>query len=401
MAVSKSSLKKRGKVFYLRFSENATCKRISLHTNSRETAKELQRRFDSARAHGEGNVFPTKTPLASALAAYIAHMKVARTRHGNTADLSYLRNAFGPICEALKFKRRHNRAPEEDADKRCREHAIDCAYLEQVTVAQVSDFIREHVQRYGLQAKTANRYREVFGRLFSWSMEEGGVRMPANLNPAAKVKRYKERAPEIHFLTREQIEQQLVVLKEHPVIHAMVATYIYAGLRREEAIWLAVEDVDFDVGMFGVIRVRAKTVDGDFWEPKTKVNRIVPISRTLRVILDGYTRPGVLALWFFPSPRGNRWDPDNFSGLLREINRAAGLSWSCLTHRHTFGSQLAMKGESLYKISTLMGNSPEICRRHYATLMPESLVQSVEFDSEFADIDWRAADGPRATLVKE
>jgi hypothetical protein len=42
-----------------------------------------------------------------------------------------------------------------------------------------------------------------------------------------------------------------------------------------------------------------------------------------------------------------------------------------------------MKGESLYKISTLMGNSPEICRRHYAMLMPESLVQSVEFDSDF------------------
>lgn len=96
MAVSKSSLKRRGKVFYLRFSENATRKRISLHTNSRETAKELQRRFDSARARGEGNVFPTQTPLASAVAAYIAHMKVARTRHGYTADLSYLRNAFGP-----------------------------------------------------------------------------------------------------------------------------------------------------------------------------------------------------------------------------------------------------------------------------------------------------------------
>ena len=42
-----------------------------------------------------------------------------------------------------------------------------------------------------------------------------------------------------------------------------------------------------------------------------------------------------------------------------------------------------MKGESLYKISALMGNSPEICRRHYAMLMPEALVQSVEFDSSF------------------
>jgi len=56
-----------------------------------------------------------------------------------------------------------------------------------------------------------------------------------------------------------------------------------------------------------------------------------------------------------------------------------------------------MKGERLYEISTLMGNSPEICRRHYATLMPESLDQSVEFDSEFADISSRTE--PRAVSL--
>jgi len=38
-----------------------------------------------------------------------------------------------------------------------------------------------------------------------------------------------------------------------------------------------------------------------------------------------------------------------------------------------------MKGESLYKISKIMGNSPEICRKHYAALLPESLTGSVEF----------------------
>jgi hypothetical protein len=38
-----------------------------------------------------------------------------------------------------------------------------------------------------------------------------------------------------------------------------------------------------------------------------------------------------------------------------------------------------MKGESLYKISHLMGNSPEICRRHYAALTPEVLGETVDF----------------------
>ena len=34
---------------------------------------------------------------------------------------------------------------------------------------------------------------------------------------------------------------------------------------------------------------------------------------------------------------------------------------------------------SLYKISALMGNSPEICRKHYAALMPQEMRDEVEF----------------------
>jgi len=56
--------------------------------------------------------------------------------------------------------------------------------------------------------------------------------------------------------------------------------------------------------------------------------------------------------------------------------------WSCLDFRHTFGSQLAQKGESLYKILELMGNSPEICRKHYAALIPERMRDVVEFDEK-------------------
>jgi site-specific recombinase XerD len=174
-------------------------------------------------------------------------MKATRTRHGYMADLSYLRNAFGPICDVLKPRRRCNRTPQDSADVQRHDPVIRAAYLEHVTTAQLSDF-----------------------------------------------------------------------------------------------------------------------------------------SRALRAILDAYARPVVSGPWFFPSPRGKRWDPDNFSQALRKINRAAGLPWSCLTFRQTFGSLLAMKGESLYKISALMGNSPEICRRHYAMLMPEALAQSVEFESDFA-----------------
>jgi integrase len=109
-----------------------------------------------------------------------------------------------------------------------------------------------------------------------------------------------------------------------------------------------------------MIRVRAKTIDGESWQPKTKINRAVPISTTLRRYLDAYRPRIVPGGWYFPSPEGMRWDPDNFSQDLRALNEKTHLPWACLDYRHAFGSQLAMKGESLYKTSELWG----IRRRH-------------------------------------
>lgn len=321
-------------------------KQAGAGTEPNQVALDKPPSSDPTPEHGVHDPFPARTPLSGIVAKYIDCMKTRRTCHGFTADLSYLRGIFGPVCAELERKRTNPRRRRGNLDQQLREPHIEAAYLEEVTTSQIADFIRESVQRYELQSKTANRYREVLHRLFSWAMDEGGVCMPGNANPVDKVKRYKESAPQIRFLSLDQIDQQLEVLKDHPELRALVAVYIYAGLRREEALWLTAEDVDLNAGKHGIIRVQAKSVAGETWQPKTKVNRVVPISSALRTFLDHYERPEVPGRWYFPSPRGKRWDANNFSETLRHINRAAGLSWSCLHFRHTFGSLLAMKGES-------------------------------------------------------
>ena len=120
----------------------------------------------------------------------------------------------------------------------------------------------------------------------------------------------------------------------------------------------------------------------------------VPISRALRAYPDSYTPRPSFGDWYVPSPKGSRYDVDNFSQDLCAANQKAGLSWTCLIYRHTFGTQLAMKGESLYKIATLMGNSAEICRRHCAALTPESMTNTVEFSITFGPRDTAAATAP-------
>jgi integrase len=100
------------------------------------------------------------------------------------------------------------------------------------------------------------------------------------------VKRYKESAPEIHFLSLAQIDQQLDGLADQLQFQVMVATLIFAGLRREELLWLTKDDLDFAAGTYGLLRIRAKTIDDESWQPKTKTNRAVPVHSRLRLYLD-------------------------------------------------------------------------------------------------------------------
>jgi integrase len=392
-----AGLLKRGTKFYAIYRIGGREVRRSLETHSRQLAKEKLRQLESALARGEANPLPTKTPIAEVLDAYVAHIRAHKTPKSAQTEIYYLREAFGTVCETLKITSRkpsrkaRKRPLKPGADKRRRvlPH-IEVNCFEEITTAAVSDFITALVQARGLSPKTANHYRQILTRVCNWAMKERGIRMPADRNPAAAVKRYHEEAPDIRFLTLAQIEKQLNALTLWPQLQTMVAVYIYAGLRREEALWLQVEDIDLTTGTCGMIRLHAKTVAGEFWQPKTRRNRVVPISSALRAYLDRWTPPKSHHDWYFPSPEGRRWDADNFSQDLRAAQKKTKLPYACLDFRHTFGSQLAMKGESLYKISALMGNSPEICRRHYAALVPEAVADTVEFGQAPRDDSRRA-----------
>jgi integrase len=122
-------------------------------------------------------------------------------------------------------------------------------------------------------------------------MTQHGIKMPEDKNPAARVDRYKERAPEIRFHTLRQVGEQLDALSENLQLQAMVATLIYVGLRREELLWLTHDDLGVSAGTHGPIRVRAKTIGGDSWQPRTKRNRAVPMSSRLRLCLDKWRLP--------------------------------------------------------------------------------------------------------------
>ena len=382
-----ASLKKRGQVYYGQYYVGKKQRRVSFATTNYQVAKAKLRKLEDRLASGDDNPMPTRTPIDEVLTAYVQQIRTVKTPKSAQTDIYYLRETFGPICDALSTTSRRlsgktrKRKKKFGQDRRCRPHVIEAACFEAIATRDIAEFIGGQVRSRGLAPKTANRYREILTRLFNWAMGQGVVRLPSGTNPAAKVERYKERAGQIRFLTLAQIDEQLLSLRFNPKLQAMVAVLIYAGLRREELLWLTLDDIDLNSrnGGHGIIRVRAKAINEEFWQPKTKANRAVPISKSLRSHLDRYTPSKSDHGWFFPSPEGKRWDVDNFSRSLRRANREAGLPWGCLDYRHTFGSQLAQRDVSLYKIATLMGNSPEICRRHYAALVPEAMIGEIDF----------------------
>jgi len=372
-----ASLKKRGKTYYAQYYVAGKQKRVCLNTTTLQIAKEKLRQIESSLMLGTQLPLPTKTSIAKVVSAYVDYLYTVKAARNAQRDIYYLRQSFGPVCPQLELKNEKISLIGQKKPSRKLVQPIIANSFEQITTADIASFISAKVRSKNLAPKTANRFREILTRLFNWAMQNYDIRMPENFNPAAKVERYKEKAPNISFLTKEQIEEQLWSLKD-PQLKTMVALYIYAGIRREEALWLTVDDIDLSSKQ-GIIRIKAKTINGEYWQPKTGVNRAVPISKALRGYLKQYTRPKTDTPWLFPSPQLTRWNPDNFSRKLRKANTTNNLNWGCLDFRHTFGSQLAMKGESLYKISKLMGNSPEICRKHYAAILPEALVDTVEF----------------------
>lgn len=381
-----ASLIKRDGKYHVQWYEGAKKRRRSLRTDSLQIAKEKLRQFESAQFRGDGIGLPTRTPIGQVVAAYIEHMKAHRAERSWKRDISYLRESFGECCPALVLdseRAKKCQARRRGDDKRKKLWPLSAPCFEEISTASISEFIAERVRARGLAPKTANRYRETIAKVFAWAMETERVRMPMDRNPGAKVARFREPAPEIRYLTLEQIDEQLEALRPDPLLRVMVATLIYAGLRREEVLWLQTNDLvpPSEQAPNGLLRVRAKTVGGQSWQPKTRKNRVIPIGSALRTCLDDWRPPSSDHGWLFPSPQGTRWDPDNFSNALAYANRRAGLHWTCLDFRHTFGSQLAQRGVSLFQIATLMGNSPEICRRHYAALVPEAMSAVVEFSS--------------------
>ncbi len=252
----------------------------------------------------------------------------------------------------------------------------------------------------GIAAKwktgTRNRLLAIFSRFFKWAIRTERIKV----NPFAGIKTLKEeRLSDIVYCTPAERDEAIAFAQVTgwPEWLAVPIAF-YAGMRREEIINLLWPDIRFEAGLIVVTKT------------KTRRSRTIPLNATLEQYLRAVPEAQRTGYVVKCPPNTDRlWRMDNLMRKVQKLKNAAILSDLCIKKplpsrskaykaqkaayeaekqkqaasieaalerlgwnawRHTFGSLLAQGGISLDKISAWMGNTPEVCRRHYAQFIP-------------------------------
>lgn len=182
-------------------------------------------------------------------------------------------------------------------------------------------------------------------------------------NPFVGVARFKTEKNPPKYLSKEQIEKVLTTAKEcGRDIYLVFALGIYTGFRKQEIVNAKWEWFDFEQKL-----VTLSSHDG--FNLKDSETRTIPLHDRLAGILAPHRQEkGFIFLPEREAQREHRYRYE-FKRAFNTVVRMTQLEWvTAHILRHTFASQLAIAGVSLYKISKWLGHSDVKTTQIYAHL---------------------------------
>ena len=225
--------------------------------------------------------------------------------------------------------------------------------LEEVTPGMVRTWFFHGRSDRGWSAATFQTYYKSLLVFFRWCIHEGHLAQ----NPVADIERPRLEKKLRRKLTKQEALQLLEYAYNYPYPHAylrfrnhaMLATFIFAGLRKNELVSLTLADVDLENRS---ILVR---------QGKGSKDRVIPINPTLGGILTRYLqerkRLGKTCPQLFASfIRNVGITQEGIHLLIGQIRRASKLQFSAHSLRHTFATLMLEGGCDLYSLSKMMGH---------------------------------------------
>lgn len=229
--------------------------------------------------------------------------------------------------------------------------------------------LKANLTRAGVGDPTIVKALVVLQSVFTLALAERRVEE----NPIARVKKPAQIADRQLAPVPPLVVERLRALLPDIRDRTMVSVLAYAGLRPQELLALAVEDIA-PRSLF----VHAKNVDGAILPyTKTKRHRAVyllgPLAQDLReYMLAADVRAGRL----FPRPDGSEWTESQYRSWRRHVYQryapmvgiTGGRPYDL---RGSWVSLMVWEGRTMLEVATMAGHSVQTCERHYARMFED------------------------------
>jgi len=215
-----------------------------------------------------------------------------------------------------------------------------------------------------LSELTVQKYMNSVRGLLRWCVAQKKIAF----NPADGVDGLKMKTQRVHYKSRYcNAEQTAAIFEacETDDLRFILFCGFHAGMRYGEIDAALPEWFDLKAGVISI-------APNEFWKPKDKDPRHVPISKEFSSFLRDYglREPYMLRPEKAPGKWRYRYDPRKaFKALVTK----AGVPWVGFhTMRHSFASRLASAGVSIYKVAEWMGDDVRVVQKHYGHLQPDN-----------------------------
>jgi site-specific recombinase XerD len=233
-------------------------------------------------------------------------------------------------------------------------NATNVSATTECTDIVVRDFFYRGRMERGWKASTFMTYRNTLAVFFRWCVNQR--HLPAS--PIDGLERPKLRRSLPRRLTSQDAERLLERISNYPYRSrlercrdlALVATTLYAGLRKSELIRLTLADVEAE----------SRSLFVRFG--KGGKDRVIPMGPSLADILAAYLierkKAGKCCSNFFVSLRHDRGlTIQGLRSLTLKLRRITGMVFSPHMLRHTFATLMLEGGCDIFALSRLMGHS--------------------------------------------
>jgi len=234
--------------------------------------------------------------------------------------------------------------------------------LAQVSFREVDQFV-EHQHQHGRAWATINRRLNALKHFFDFCLDQQWVAG----NPVKPSHFVRRGRPLPKALSREQV-QRLFAQIAHPMDRALFLVILRCGLRVSEVAQLKLEQIDWEQQALHVVQGKGRKDRRVYMSPDTVVSLHACLAQH-----PGERTKG--SVFWHRKRQGQLLSVKAIQKKMERYAKAAGITASCQSVRHTFASNLLEHGAEVVAIRDFLGHSQISSSERYAKISSQKIKQ--------------------------